>query len=360
MFSISVCMIVKNEESVLENCLNSCKSFADEIIIVDTGSTDKTKEIAKKFTNNIYNFKWCDDFSKARNFSFSKATKDYCMWLDADDLILKKDQEKIIKLKNITNSPNAYYFKYVVDFEKNYKPNFYFYRERLLKRNCNFVWQDPVHEVIQIYGSYEYIDICVYHNKKEKLLKIENNQVSRNLNIYQKLIESGISLSPRQNFYYARELFYNNYIESAIKEFKNFLQSNGWIENKIEAYLNLSQCYVLLNNLQSAKQCLFNSFVLDLPRANILLELSNIYIKEKDYITALYWLKQIKNLKKQDKSGAFIQPDYYNFLPYLNMCLCYYHLGDINKALYYHLKCKKLKPNDERVLYNEKFFSSIR
>ena len=78
--TISLCMIVKNEEDVIERCLSSAKDVIDEIIIVDTGSTDSTKSIAQKYTDKVYDFKWCDDFSKARNFSFSKATMDYCMW----------------------------------------------------------------------------------------------------------------------------------------------------------------------------------------------------------------------------------------------------------------------------------------
>ena len=72
MISISLCMIVKNEEDVLERCLESVKLIADEIIIVDTGSTDKTKEIACKFTNKLYNFEWIDDFAAAKSYIHSK------------------------------------------------------------------------------------------------------------------------------------------------------------------------------------------------------------------------------------------------------------------------------------------------
>ena len=99
MTTISLCMIVKNEEDVLKRCLTSVKSVVDEIIIVDTGSTDSTKKIAKEFTDKIYYFKWIDDFSKARNYAFSKATKEYILWLDADDVILPEDIElmKILK-----------------------------------------------------------------------------------------------------------------------------------------------------------------------------------------------------------------------------------------------------------------------
>jgi glycosyltransferase involved in cell wall biosynthesis len=71
MITISLCMIVKNEEQVLAKCLDSVKDLVEEIIIVDTGSTDSTKEIAAKYTSRIFHFDWIDDFSAARNYSFS-------------------------------------------------------------------------------------------------------------------------------------------------------------------------------------------------------------------------------------------------------------------------------------------------
>ena len=71
MISVSLCMIVKNEEDVLERCLKSVAGLVDEIIIVDTGSTDRTREIATHFTNQIFDFPWQDDFSAARNEAFS-------------------------------------------------------------------------------------------------------------------------------------------------------------------------------------------------------------------------------------------------------------------------------------------------
>ena len=87
MISVSLCMIVRDEEEVLGRCLESVKSTADEMIIVDTGSQDRTKEVAAQYTDKIYDFEWKEDFSAARNFSLSKGTKDYLMWLDADDIL---------------------------------------------------------------------------------------------------------------------------------------------------------------------------------------------------------------------------------------------------------------------------------
>ncbi|MEJ9268433.1 glycosyltransferase family 2 protein, partial [Bacillus thuringiensis] len=84
--TISLCMIVKNEVEVLSRCLDAIRDGVEEIIIVDTGSTDATKKVAQQYTAKIYDFEWIDDFSAARNFAFSKATNEYILWLDADDI----------------------------------------------------------------------------------------------------------------------------------------------------------------------------------------------------------------------------------------------------------------------------------
>ena len=119
MITISLCMIVKNEEKVLSRCLDSVKEIVDEIIIIDTGSTDKTKEIAKKYTNKVLDFKWINDFSAARNYSFSFASMDYVLWLDADDVILNKDKEKLLELKKKLNKKTDFVMmKYDVGFDE--------------------------------------------------------------------------------------------------------------------------------------------------------------------------------------------------------------------------------------------------
>ena len=82
---LSLCMIVKNEEKLLPGCLESAKDFVDEIIIVDTGSTDKTIEIAKQYNAKIYEHPWENNFSKHRNQSISYATSDWILYLDADE-----------------------------------------------------------------------------------------------------------------------------------------------------------------------------------------------------------------------------------------------------------------------------------
>ena len=135
MIEISLCMIVRNEENVLGRCLQCAQSFADEIIVVDTGSTDGTKTIAENFTKKVFDFPWTDDFAAARNYSFSKATRDYIMWLDADDVVRPEDQEKILQLKkDLDPSVDVVMMKYLAGFDELGNPTFVYDRERLLRR----------------------------------------------------------------------------------------------------------------------------------------------------------------------------------------------------------------------------------
>ena len=97
----SLCMIVKNEEAVLNRCLESMASAMDEIIIVDTGSTDATKKIAAAYTDQIYDFAWTGNFAEARNYAASKATGDYIYTADADEYLEPEELQKLLQLKKV-------------------------------------------------------------------------------------------------------------------------------------------------------------------------------------------------------------------------------------------------------------------
>ncbi|SCY05592.1 Tetratricopeptide repeat-containing protein [Lachnospiraceae bacterium XBB2008] len=84
---ISVCIIARNEDNHIEECLKRLRPCKFEVIVVDTGSIDRTMELAKKYTDNIYQFTWCSDFSAARNFSIEKATNDWILIIDCDEYL---------------------------------------------------------------------------------------------------------------------------------------------------------------------------------------------------------------------------------------------------------------------------------
>lgn len=135
MNAISLSMIVKNEENTLERCLQSVRDIVDEIIIVDTGSTDRTKEVAGKWTPHVFDFTWIHDFSAARNFSFTKATMDYIFWLDADDVLLPEENQKLFRLKQfLSPAVDAVSMQYHCDFDDRGNVTLNVRRTRLVKR----------------------------------------------------------------------------------------------------------------------------------------------------------------------------------------------------------------------------------
>lgn len=352
MITISVCMIVKNEEDVLDRALSSIKGIADEIIIVDTGSTDYTKQIAKKYTDQVYDFVWCNDFSKARNYSFSKATKDYCMWLDADDVVLDKDKEDLLALKHsLSPDVSVVMMKYNTGFDKEGHPTFTYYRERLLRREDNFRWSGFVHEAITPRGKVIYSDIAITHGK------IKQSNPKRNLQIFRSKLKEGVVFTPREIFYYARELYYHQQYEEAITEFKRFLNTkHGWIENNITACQFLGYCYYQLRDMQEAITWLLNSMRYDLPRAEVCCDLGKYFYEIHSYKQAIYWYAVALSCKRDDTSGAFIVPDCYDYIPCIQICLCYDHIGDYETANLYNELAGQVKPEDPAYLQNKRYF----
>ena len=355
MISISLCMIVKDEERVLKRCLDSVKDIVDEIVIVDTGSKDKTKDIARKYTDKLYDFKWEDDFSKARNFSFSKATKEYILWLDADDVILNEDKEKLLELKSsLDKNVDIVMMKYNIAYDKNGKATYSYNRERLVKRDKGYKWVSPVHEVIVPSGNIIFSDIAISHKKEKK------SYSKRNLNIFKNMIKKGEKLEARQQFYYARELYYHSMYNEAIKEFNIFFERNdGWIENKISACLDMYNCYQALKDEENSLKILFKSFEYDIPRASICCNIAKHFYLIGNYNTAIFWYDLATKLKPRLETGAFEDLDCYNYIPYLGLCVCYDKLKKYDIAKEYNEKVGKLRPNDEKYLYNQKYFDKL-
>ncbi len=186
MIQISLCMIVKNEERVLNRCLKSIADLMDEIIIVDTGSTDQTKEIARKYTENIYDFEWKDDFSAARNFAFSKATKDYIYSADADEVMDEENRKKFRDLKEVLLPEiEIVQMRYCNQLSHGTSYNFDAeYRPKLYKRLRGLVWIEPVHEMVRLDPVVYDSDIDIRHMPEEV-------HSGRDFKVFQRYIREG-------------------------------------------------------------------------------------------------------------------------------------------------------------------------
>lgn len=350
MITISLCMIVKNEEAVLGRCLESVKDAVDEIIIVDTGSDDKTIEIAKGFTDKVYSFAWVNDFSAARNEAYSKAGMDYQLWLDADDVLPPAQREKLIALKHsLKPDVDIVTMKYHTHFAADGSPTLTSTRERLTRRDKNYKWQDPVHECIPLIGNILYTDIEIWH-KKER----EEGVSTRNLDIYGALEVQGKPLTPRQQYYFARELKDHGSYAKSVYYFEKFLDGGqGWGEDNIAACFSLAICHKALGDSGKILPALLKSFLYDSPRAEICCELGYYYKGKSDYKTALGWFRTAADMEQPDALG-FILRDYWGYIPNIECCVCCCELGAYGKAKEYNERAAAFKPDNEAVAINRR------
>ena len=353
--TISLCMIVKNEEAYLARALKSVAGLVDEIIIVDTGSTDRTREIASGFTSKVCSFPWKDDFSDARNYSFSQASMDYCMWMDADDILEEKEKDKFLQLKH-TLSPDTdiVMMKYNTAFDEAGNPSFSYFRERWIRNSTQYRWVGAVHEVIPPKGRIIYSDIAISHKKTGA------GDPDRNLKIYRKMIAEGKSLDARQQYYYGRELYYHGLYREAVSVLEQFLLSaQGWVENKIEACSVCADCYYRLGEDESALTALLRSMSFDLPRAELCCEIGKYFLEHSSPHTAIYWYETALNVPKNNHCGGFILPDCHDYIPLLQLCVCYDKLGDRQRAKEYNERAGACKPYSRSYLYNKQYFASF-
>lgn len=354
MITISLCMIVKNEQDTIETCLESVKDCVDEIIIVDTGSTDNTVELIKKYTDNIFFFEWIDDFSAARNYSFSKATKDYILWLDADDVLPIEDQIKLLSLKmSLSNSIDSIDMIYNYAFDEFGNISLSFRRNRMVKRERQFKWYGPVHEFIQVSGNVMNSDIAVSHKRV-------HIQSGRNLSIFEKRLKKGEIFSTRDLYYYANELSDNGFYEKAIENYILFLNTeDGWIEDKISSCYKIAESYSSLGNSEKELEYLWKSFELSTPRAEFCCKLGFHFLSKNELESALFWYKLASDLKKPKDNCGFFLDSCWTWLPHIQLCICYYWLSDYQNSYEHNEIARSFRPMDEKILYNKALLEGI-
>lgn len=285
----SLCMIVKNEAAVLRDCLNSLKDLMDEIVIVDTGSTDETKKIAYEYTSQVYDYEWHDDFAAARNFAFSKATGDYIYSADADEVIDEENQTKFRALKKVL-LPEVEIVQMIYVTEQINHPTENFARDmrpKLFKRIRTFTWIEPIHETINtspvVYDS----DIEIRHRP-------QGNHSVRDFAVFEKIIAEKGVLSDRLLGMYLREL-YKAGTEDALIRAKDFLElqldnyrSRNDLDRSRQIIAVLIKIYKIIDKpVSMLKVALSNESTI--PSAEICMELGYYFMKKDEIEEAISW-----------------------------------------------------------------------
>lgn len=354
MIEISLCMIVRNEENSLPRCLTSVGAIADEIIIVDTGSTDRTKEIARSYGAVIYDFTWIDDFSAARNFAFSKATKEYIFWLDADDYLKNDDHVRFMELKaNFPDHIDSVNMQYNLAFDGEGNVITSLRRNRLIRRSCNFKWIGPVHEYLEVYGPSYSSDVCITHEK-------DKVYTDRNLRIYRKREAEGEQFSPRDQYYYANELRDHGIYEEACRYYEQFLQGGlGWIEDNYQACLRLAECRERLGDREGAFEDLCRTLQYDKPRPEFCCRIGDWHVEKGQLLPAVYWYELAIRLPWNNDSMGVRNEAFSTWVPNLQLALCYDRLGQHEQAHKFNETALLHHPGHPSMLYNRNYFRQV-
>ncbi|WP_010275972.1 tetratricopeptide repeat-containing glycosyltransferase family 2 protein [Paenibacillus senegalensis] len=347
MITVSLCMIVKNEEDALPRCLESVRDIVDEIVIVDTGSDDRTKEIAAAFTPLIYDFEWIHDFAAARNYSFDKATQEYCMWLDADDILLPDDARKLLQLKEALDPAiDAVTMDYAAVVDNDGTVLDRVRRNRLLKRARQFRWEGVVHEDIPVDEALVLnSDIRVTHRKSRPV-------TTRNLDIYRYHLSRGMRLNLNHLYHYARELHHHKHYEEAVPVYRQFIAGSQDLDSTISAMQRLADCYHFLGDRQKELETIFETFVHDVPRPESCCRLGYYFLQKEAWHQAIYWYEQAAAYKRPDGSSHGGPSS--TWLPHMQLALCYYRLGDYVLSKRHNEVALQFRPNDPGFRQNVK------
>ncbi len=341
MVKISLCMIVKNEEDCLGTCLDSLKGIVDEMIVVDTGSTDRTVEIAKEKGADVYHFDWTGDFSEARNYSFSLATGDYIYTADADEELGMDNRERFLKLKEDIGDLDVdivqmYYcnqlsFRTVYNYDRELRP-------KLFRRLRQFVWVDPIHEQVQLDPVVCDCDVEIIHRPRQ-------NHAGRDFASFRRAVNDGRRISKRLHGMYARELFMAGTDDDFIKakDFftKSTLDNTRSLDEIKEASCVLAHIAVMEKDAEALLKYSLKDAITEMS-SEMCYDLGEFYYNKKDYDEAIVWFynaayecSSILDLKRSRQ------------MPRLALAKCYRALGNEEQAADYEREAAECDDEEE-------------
>ncbi|HWL24552.1 MAG TPA: glycosyltransferase [Ureibacillus sp.] len=348
--SISLCMIVKNEEKVLNRCLTSVSKFVDEIIIVDTGSSDNTKKIASEYTSNIYDFNWINDFSAARNFAASKASGEWILVLDADEYVDEENFQSFISELTKDNGIYDAYTAKILNFSGNFGEHLIQnLHDRVYKNNGEISYYRKIHE------QFKNNDNTPVKTKNSSLLIFHSGYLNRTVKEKEK--------SERNKELLDLEMMGENNKDFDYFNFGNEYFSMGKYSEALEAYLKaykykrdfrlawvsttLIQIIICLINLKRYNEAL-----------SVLIDAENIYENSPEFLylkSEIYFqrgqlddaksvlLELVNNPIKY--SDIIIRPDLKDQKPHNRLGQIFLYQEDYNNAIYHYTSVLNLNNN---------------
>ncbi|MFA6809138.1 MAG: glycosyltransferase [Eubacteriales bacterium] len=354
--TVSLCMIVKNEEKYLPTCLNSVKELVDEMIIIDTGSKDNTVNIAKDFGAKIHYYEWDNNFSNARNYSLQFATKEWILLMDADDEFNKDDSDKFIRLIN-NSTKDGHYFK-TLSYAGEYKGDNIVYNLnlRLLRNTKKYSYIGAIHEQITCnespidYSNFSPEEIRIFHYGYLNNVALEKNKRQRNISIINEELKQDQS-NPFHIFNLGNEYFALGEKEKALElynsAYKN-LDFNIGFSSKL--VFKRIMCFYELGQFGDALHAIGEGLNIYPKFTDLEFNRGCIHLKNKRYTLALDSFNKCLELGPSPTGLEFLD-GCGTYRPNEALGKLYYELNDYQKAFIYYQNALKDNSNSPRLIY---------
>ncbi|QGG58081.1 glycosyltransferase [Paenibacillus sp. B01] len=362
---ISVCLIVKDEEEVLGRCLDSVKEAADEIIVVDTGSSDGTKEVAAKYTDKIYDFEWIKDFSAARNESIRHAEGTWILVLDADEYFAPGEAMKLREfLGRSVPSENEIYTLNVSSFIGKSRSDSILTAgqiPRLFPNRMGFSYHRPIHEQLQSERDVQLVSIVapvsLYHTGYLKETVAAKSKIDRNAELLAQMKQSK-GFVAYDLFTVGNEFAVQDNLPKAVYYYEKAIRSKEdagamWYSKCV---IVLVQCYIRLNRYVEALQLLeknlghWSSYPdFSYLKASLLHYLGFLDEAEQVYLKTL----EIAMKKAQQDAIFWLESaEFASTLPMRKLAAIYENRGNLERAVYYWSKLLQQDPHDFNALHS--------
>ncbi len=333
---ISVCIIAKNEETNIERCLKSLESYNFEIIVVDTGSTDRTKEIALQYTNGVFDYEWADDFSDARNFAIEQATNDYILMIDCDEYVKQLQYDQLVALIGEHKNEVGRITR-VNTFWRNSEKNRIQERVSRIFNRKFFKYQGRIHEQIvrkdgEDYSTY-IVPVVLEHTGYDGDVTFIKEKTSRNIRLLLLDLEE-IGDDPYVLYQLGKSYYMQADYLKACQFFSRALEHDLNPEAEFVIDLVETYGYALLNSEQYAQALQFENIYQEFggrPEFKFLMGL--IYMNNGEFNQAIKEFDKTAQYDYADTEGITSYKAYYN------MGVIYQCLGDIKNAKIYYKKC---------------------
>ncbi len=351
---VAVYAISKNEEKFIDRWYDSMKE-ADEIYVLDTGSTDNTVEKLKSLGVKVVKEEinpWRFDVARNKSLELVDKNVDICVCTDLDEVITPGWKEELLKVWNKDTTRCKYIFNWKLIDEK---PIISFYQEKIHARN-NFKWIHPVHEILKCDVNENYVltdNIIVNHYPDDK----------KSRSSYLPLLELSVKENPdndRNMHYLGREyMFYKKYneaIDTLIKHLK--LKNSTWKDERCASMRFIARCYQSLERYDEAKMWLGKAIKEAPHLRDPLMEKALMLYHLKEYTECEKLVNEALKIEINNKT-YINEPFTFDHTAYDLLSMIYYYKSDFNKAIYYIIKALEVSPKEDRLINNKKYFESL-